>query len=543
MRPFLAGSALALVLAATGAAGAPAPSYSPVDPQMLNRIADAGFNHGQIVQTIEYLSDQIGGRMTNSPAMRKAEAWTQAKYGEWGLQNVHKEGFEFGRGWWIESSHVRMTSPRPIELRAIPLAWSPATNGPVSGPVIVAPIRTEADFARWRGKLKGRIVLTSAPTAPRDDTSPPFSRLTDADLLRLDAYQEPSYDPEAMARRRAQAGFAMKLDSFLASEGALARATMSRSEGRIVHGEGSGFRAGQTPQVPAVELGAEDYRRLARLAKVGEVTVEVDNKVHYDDSDSKAYNIIADIPGADARASYVMAGAHLDSWVAGDGAADNGAGAAVVMEAARILASLHVRPKRAIRFALWAGEEEGLLGSFAYVDQHLARRPANEATARFGPYSSGDFYPIAPLPGFAEMNGYFNIDNGSGKVRGIYTEGNFAVAPIFREWLAPFASLGASTVVARPTGSTDHVFMVRLGLPAFQFIQDPLDYESRVHHSDLDTFDHLRTDDMRQAAVVLAAMLLDAANSDAPLPRNVMPTAPEGTDPFRAEDPAQPGRR
>jgi Zn-dependent M28 family amino/carboxypeptidase len=212
------------------------------------------------------------------------------------------------------------------------------------------------------------------------------------------------------------------------------------------------------------------------------------------------------------------------------------------MEAARILASLHVRPKRTIRFALWAGEEEGLLGSYAYVDAHLARRPQNALATHYGPYYGGETFPITPQPGFGDLAGYFNIDNGSGKIRGIYTEGNFAVAPIFRQWLAPFASLGAANVVARPTGSTDHVFMVRLGLPAFQFIQDPLDYESRVHHSDLDTFDHLRIDDMRQAAVVMAAMLLDAADADAPLPRNVMPTEPRATDPYRGEEAQGPGR-
>jgi hypothetical protein len=543
MRPLLATSVLALMLAATAAPAASPPTYAPVDPQMLNRIADEGFNHGQISQTIEYLSDRIGGRMTNSPAMRKAESWTAAKFAEWGLQNVHKEGFDFGRGWWIESSQVRMVAPRPLELRAIPIAWSPPTDGPVTAPIVIAPIRSEADFAKWRGKLKGKIVLTSAPTPPRDDTNPPFVRLSDADIAKLDTYREPEFDPEAQARLGDRAAFAGKLDAFLAAEGAVARASMSRNDGRILHGEGSGFRPGETPKVPAVELGAEDYRRLARLAKDGEVTVEIDNRVHYDDSDPKAYNVIADIPGTDPKAGYVMAGAHLDSWVAGDGAADNGAGSAVVMEAARILSSLHVRPKRTIRFALWAGEEEGLLGSYAYVDSHLARRPQNALATRFGPYYGGETFPITPRPGFGDLAAYFNIDNGSGKIRGIYTEGNFAVAPIFRQWLAPFASLGADNVVARPTGSTDHVFMVRLGLPAFQFIQDPLDYESRVHHSDLDTFDHLRIDDMRQAAVVMAAMLLDAADADAPLPRNVVPTQPQATDPYHGEEAPAPGRR
>ncbi len=227
--------------------------------------------------------------------------------------------------------------------------------------------------------------------------------------------------------------------------------------------------------------------------------------------------------------------------MAGDGAADNGAGTAVVMEAARILAGLGVKPRRTIRFALWAGEEEGLLGSGAYVQEHLARRPmpTDPSLVDLPIFFSLDTFPIQALPGFTELAGYFNIDNGSGKIRGIYTEGNFSVVPVFREWLAPFASLGAAAVVAEPTDATDHVFFSRIGLPAFQFIQDPLDYESRVHHSDLDTFDHLRMEDLRQAAVVLATVLMDAANSDKPLSRKVLPTQPGVTDPFHYPDPSK----
>jgi Zn-dependent M28 family amino/carboxypeptidase len=211
------------------------------------------------------------------------------------------------------------------------------------------------------------------------------------------------------------------------------------------------------------------------------------------------------------------------------------------MEAARILASLGVHPKRTIRFALWAGEEEGLLGSAAYVEKHLAHRPlpTDPGEADLPPYFLGDMYPVQTLPGFADLAAYFNIDNGSGKIRGIYAEGNFAVVPIFREWLMPFSSLGASSVVAEPTGGTDHVFLSRLGLPAFEFIQDPLDYETRVHHTDLDTFDHLRPLDLRQASVVLATVLMAAANSDKPLPRKVLPTQPAPTDPFAYPDPSK----
>jgi hypothetical protein len=434
-----------------------------------------------------------------------------------------------------------MTVPRPLELRGIPIAWTPATNGVLNASVIVAPMISDKDFADWKGKLSGKIVLVTWPGPPKDETETPFQRLSDADIAKLDKYQQPIFDPEARQKRIERYRFRTKLDTFLAEEGAVAWIQMSRSEGRVVHGEGYNYRVGKTPKLPGLEIGAEDYRRLARLAKAGDVKLDIDSRVHFEDADHNAYNILADIPGRDPKAGYVMAGAHLDSWVAGDGAADNGAGTVVVMEAARILAGMGVQPKRTIRFALWAGEEEGLLGSGAYVEKHLARRPpaSDPALADLPPYFSQDYFPVQTLPGFADMIAYFNIDNGSGKIRGIYTEGNVAVVPIFREWLSPFASLGAAAVVAEPTDATDHVFLSRLGLPAFQFIQDPLDYETRVHHTDLDTFDHLRPEDLRQAAVVLAGVLLDAANTDKPLPRKALPTQPRVTDPFHYPDPAK----
>lgn len=514
----------------------------PVDAVTLNRIADAGFNHGEVVDTAAYLADQIGGRLTNSPAMRTAEAWTQGKLKGWGLTNVHKEPFNFGRGWWIESSHVRLVSPRPMELRAIPIAWTPATNGPLAAPIIVAPIRTEKDFDAWRGKLAGKIVLASWPEPPGDATEAPFARLNPTELAKMNWYSVPHFDPEPLQKRIERALLRGKLDAFLAKEGALAAAFMSRSDGRVVHGEGYGYQAGATLKLPAVELGVEDYRRLARLAKVGEVRLEIDSNVHFEDGDHNGYNIFADLPGKDSRSSYVMAGAHLDSWVAGDGAADNGAGSAIVMEAARILASLGVQPKRTIRFALWAGEEQGLLGSGAYIAQHFATRPvsADPAVAMLGPGFAIENYPVKTLSGYKDLAGYFNVDNGSGRFRGIYAEGNLAVVPIFREWFAPFESLGAVSVVAEPTGYTDHELMSRIGLPAFQFIQDPLDYESRVHHTDLDTFDHLREDDLRQASVILATILLDAANFEIPLPGKPVPTQPRLSDPFHYPEPSKP---
>jgi hypothetical protein len=514
---------------------------APVDLSTANRIADAAFNHGEVVDTAEYLADQIGGRMTNSPAMRTAEKWTQEKFIAWGLKDVHAEPYDFGRGWWIESSHVTLLAPRHIDLRAIPIAWTPPTNGPVTAAVIVAPMKTVKDFAEWKGKLAGKIVLVTWPAPPKDDTDPPFQRLTDSDLAKLDKYQEPEFDPEEKQKMIDRFDFSNKRDAFLAAEGATAWLQMSRTEGRLLHGEGYSFHTGKTPKLPGFELGAEDYRRLARLAKIGDVRVEIDSHVHFEDADHNANNILADIRGKDAKAGYVMAGAHLDSWVAGDGAADNGAGVAVVMEAARILASVGIQPKRTIRFALWSGEEQGLWGSAAYVQQHLAQRPppTDPTVADLGPYFGPETFPIHPLPGFTDLVAYFNLDNGSGKIRGIYTEGNLAVVPLFKEWLAPFVSMGVTSVVAKPTGATDHVFLARLGLPAFQFIQDPLDYGTRVHHTDVDTFDHLRPEDLRQAAIVLATVLLDAADSESPLPRNVLPTQPKLTDPFHYPDPAK----
>jgi hypothetical protein len=526
-----------LLFAAAALAVTAAPVFAQsVDRAAVNRIIDEGTNHSQVMRTAQHLTDVIGPRLTNSPAMRKAEDWTQQRFRDWGLKNVHKEGFDFGRGWWIERSEVWMTTPRPIELTAIPIAWSPPTNGTITAPVIVAPMKEADDLDQWRGKLAGKIVLVTRPDEGSEPDRAPFRRLSDEDIAKLDDFEQPSYDPEAADRRMKRAQFAQQLDAFLKAEGALAYATMSSRDGKLIHGTGYLYGVDETQAMPGFEIAAEDYRRLARLAKIGPApVVSMTSIVHFDDSDPKAYNIIAEIPGTDPDAGYVMAGAHLDSWVAGDGAADNAAGSAMIMEAARILADMGVRPKRTIRFALWSGEEQGLLGSLAYVEQHLAKRgdpnvPEKEGLARF--FGWQQRWPIRPLEGYDDLAAYFNIDNGSGKLRGLYAEGNPAVVPIFREWLAPFASMGADHVVMNRTGGTDHVFMQAIGIPDFQFIQDPLDYGSQVHHTNIDTFDHLKAEDMRQGSIVLASLLLSAANADKALPRPPMPTEPVVTDPF-----------
>lgn len=531
MRAILLAATAALVVAVA----VPVLAQS-VDRSAVARIIDEGINHSEVVPTAAYLADVIGPRLTNSPGMRRAEEWTQSRFKAWGLVNVHKEGFDFGRGWWIERSSVRMIAPRPIQLTAIPIAWTPATNGPLTAPVIVAPISKLADFDKWKGKLAGKIVMITLPDTGSEPRTAPFQRYSGEDIAGLDRFQQPRYDPEAADRRVRRLDFAKKLDAFLKSEGALGWAQQARTDGKLVHGEGYLFGKGDTPALPGVEIAAEDYRRLARLAKAGmNPTIEIDSLVHFEDGDAQAYNIIAEIPGSDPKAGYVMAGAHLDSWVAGDGAADNGAGSAMIMEAARIIAATGIKPRRTIRFALWAGEEQGLLGSLAYIEQHLATRgspsdPKQTGLARF--FGWGNRWPINPKPGYGDLAAYFNIDNGSGKLRGIYAENNTAVVPIFREWLSPFASMGATSVVIQKTGGTDHVFMQAIGLPGFQFVQDPLDYDARVHHTSIDTFDHLKGDDMRQASTILASFLVNAANAEKPLPRSGVPTKPAVTDPY-----------
>ncbi len=523
-----------LALAAT----MPALASDAPDAAITARIIDTGIHHGEVMETVQYLTDRIGGRMTNSPQMRAAESWTQGRFKAWGLTNVHLEAFDFGRGWSIDKATVRMTAPRVLPLRVIPVAWTPGTPGTVTAPIIVAPMRRDRDFDEWRGKLRGRIVLVSQPGMSGEPKEPAFQRLSSEEIAKLDSFDLPKENAEAAEKDYRSSGFAKRLDAFLKAEGALVWVSRSYRDGGLVSGEGYGYHMNDKRAVPGVQMAAEDYRRLARLAKGdAPVTIEVDTQVSFHEADTRANNVIADIAGSNPKAGYVMAGAHLDSWVAADGAADNGAGSAVVMEAARIIASLGVKPKRTIRFALWAGEEQALLGSQAYIEKHLATRPpADPAKAALS--DSAEYYlwsrqwPLTLRPGHADLKAYFNLDNGSGKIRGIYTEGNTGVEGIFSSWLSPFNAMGASAVVASKTQGTDHVFMQAVGIPAYQFIQDPLDYDSRVHHSDIDTYDHLRADDLRQAAVIMASFLWNAANTDTPLPRGPVPTKPRETDPF-----------
>ncbi len=502
---------------------------------VVNRIIDEGFNRSELAETAAYLTDQIGGRLTNSPQMRAAEQWTQTQLRAWGLANVRADGFPFGRGWSIDSASARLVAPRIKQYRTIPIAWTPGTNGAIRAPIVVAPLAEDGDFDEWRGKLRGRIVLITRPDGGSEPDEAPFQRYSGEDLAELNEYRQPrELPPEDFERRVRSDGFKARLDAFLADEGALAWVQQSRRDGGLLHGQGYLYRVGETPRLPGFELAAEDYRQLARLAKANaNPELELASVVHFHDDDHNAYNILADLPGRET--GFVLAGANLDSWVCADGAQDNAAGSAVVMEAARILRALDLTPRRTIRFGLWSGEEQGLYGSIAYAERYLAARGAlaDPDDAALPPYLTWSRrWPIEPKREHAALSAYFNIDNGSGKVRGIYTEGNVAVVPIFREWLAPFASMGATAVVTPPTTGTDHVPLQQIGIPAFQFVQDPLDYRSRIHHTNVDSYDHLKLDDLRQAAVILASLLWSAAEREEPLPRMPLPTQAELTDPF-----------
>ncbi|WP_129782115.1 M28 family peptidase [Peristeroidobacter soli] len=510
------------------------------DLATINRIADEGFNRSELPLTAAYLTDRIGGRLTNSPQMREAERWTQQQYRAWGLKNVRTEGFEFGRGWSIERSSVRLLKPRIATYNAIPVAWTAPTNGAITATIVVAPMTKVADFEKWRGKLKGQIVLVTQPDTGGEPLVAPFVRLSRDDIGRYDTYKQPVVSMEEELEKRLERGrFEARRDEFLAAEGALAWVRKSYREGGLVHGEGYQHRRGQSPKLPGFELAAEHYRQLARLAKTDAVpTLELISEVRYHDEDSNAYNVFADLPGRDAKAGYVMAGAHLDSWIASDGAQDNAAGSAVVMEAARILTRLGLKPKRTIRFALWNGEEQGLYGSFNYTERHLVSRPplTDPARAALPAYSTWNLrWPVTPGPDYNALAAYFNLDNGSGKIRGIFAEGNIAATPILKTWLAPFASMGADSVVAMTTSGTDHVPMSAVGIPGFQFVQDPLDYSSRIHHTSIDSYDHLRMEDLKQAAVIMASMLWMSAERDQPLPKRPLPSKPLQTDPFEYE--------
>jgi carboxypeptidase Q len=497
-----------------------------LDLETLTRIRDEGFNHSQVMDTASYLCDVIGPRLTGSPAYQKAHEWTRQQLEQWGLKDAHLESWDFGRPWSLEYCSVRMTQPYASPLIALPNAWAPGTEGPVKAKVVKAKLESEKDLETFKGKLAGAIVFVGDPPELKVHETPDLNRYSPEKLEELSEFRIPSdrrrgpAEPEEFAKRRK---FGQALNKFLADEKVVAVvAPAGADEGtlRLMRGAG-GQRTGEALPVPSILLAAEHYNRIARiLDKKIDVEMEIDVRVNFPEEEVKGQNTIAEIPGADLKDQVVLVGAHLDSWHGGTGATDDAAGVAVAMEAMRILNALEVKPRRTIRIGLWGGEEAGFLGSRDYVQKRLASRPEptdpeQKALPEFMRKERG---PLEIKPDHANFCAYFNLDNGTGKIRGIYAQGNAAVAPIFEEWIRPVADLGVKTVTMRSTGGTDHQPFDSVGLPGFQFIQDQVEY-ARTWHTNMDVYDRLQREDLVQASVVMAWFAYNAAMRDELLPR------------------------
>lgn len=508
------------------------------DLQMQTRIRQEGFRNSKIMETASGLMDFIGPRLTGSPNMKRASEWTRDKLTEFGLSNAHLETWgPFPKGWSYDSCTLRMVSPDIAELWALPRAWTPSTNGVVRGVPVKLKLETKEDLDKNKGKIAGKFLLLGDVPEMKPHDALQYRRYDDKmldDLERYDIPSRPRFTPEEARRRRE---FGRALTAFLAEEKPLAVITPGGGDYGNFHVQGAGsYRENDQFPVPSVVLSDEQYNRLARLLdQKKEPELELEVKARYYDN-PEVDNTVAEIPGTDKKGEVVMLGGHLDSWHGGTGATDNGAGTVVAMEAVRILKAIGVPPKRTIRIALWSGEEQGLLGSRAYVAQHFASRPEPTGAERDVPdYMRQPSGPLTIKPEHAKLAAYFNLDNGTGKIRGIYTQENAAVVPIFEAWLAPLKDLGATTVTMRTTGGTDHLSFDAVGLPGFQFIQDEVEYGQRTHHTNYDVYERLQRDDLMQAAVVMATFVWEAANRPEMLPRKPMPPErPAGARPQAA---------
>ena len=502
-------------------------SQEKVDLETISRIRYEGFRNSKVMELASGLMDSIGERLTGSPNMKRANEWTRDQLTAMGLSNAHLESWgPFGRGWANQYVNARMTSPDIVPLIAYAKAWTPGTNGVVTGKCIRVTIEKKEDFEKYRGKLAGMIVIAGPDAEVKPITELPYKRLTDDDLAKTSEYEIPGERPpfrmSEIARRRQ---FQKDLNQFYADEKVLAVIDHSRGTsggGTVFVQSGGSYKPGETTTIPQLTMASEHWSRIARLLQQKkDVTLELNVTNTFYDDDLMQYDTIAEIPGADKKDEIVMLGAHLDSWHAGTGATDNGAGTIVMMEAVRILKALDIKPRRTIRIGLWSGEEEGLLGSQGYVEQHFGSRPRMEDpnmkdTPTLLRREAG---PVTVKPEQAKISAYFNVDNGTGKIRGVYLQENEAVAPIFEAWMRPFKDLGMTTLTMRNTGGTDHLSFDAVGIPGFQFLQDPIEYETRTHHSNMDVYDRLQPEDLKQISVIVASFVYDAAMRDQMLPR------------------------
>jgi hypothetical protein len=503
---------MVLALMLSGALTLAQTSTETVDLPALQKIKDEGLNRSQVMDIAWWLTDRYGPRLTNSPQMRAAADWTTKKMTEWGLANVAQEpwGSPFGRGWSNSRTVVHVIKPEPWPVLAYAKAWTPGTNGAVTADAILAPITTDADLDKYKGQLKGKVVLLQAPRDVKLLWEAQATRFTDKEL------DEMAMQPMPRSGNRgnftAARAFQAKRNAFLLAEGVVAVLEPGAGmgdNGSVLVSQG-GSRDAKDPPVPAqLAVATEHYNRIARLLEHNQpVSIEVDVRNAFT-TDTSMFNIIGEIPGTDKADEVVMIGAHFDSWHSGTGATDNAAGSAVMLEAMRILKASGLKMRRTVRIALWTGEEEGLIGSRDYVKAHF-----------------GDPATMQLKPEQAKLAGYFNMDNGTGAYRGVYLQGNEAVAPIFRQWIAAFNNMGVTHLTIRNTGGTDHLSYDAVGLPGFQFIQDSVQYETRTHHTNMDLYDQLVPEDLMKNAVITAAFVYQTANREQMLPRKALPKPP-----------------
>jgi hypothetical protein len=525
---------------------AQAPSET-LDLAMIAKIRDLGMNRSEVMDHISWLSDVFGPRLTGGPGIMQASEWALETFKNWELVNPHREPFEFGKGWALARFSAHMIEPQVQPLIGFPGSWSAGTNGTVTADVVRVQIQGEADIEKLRGLLGGKIVLTQPAREVRMLEGPIILRMTEKD------FEEAKTIPPARGRGGAGRGgrseeeqtggaagggrggatsLQQKIQQFFKSEGVVAIFTrgsdsdmsaggsdlswrQQRPDGGTIFPGGGGSRGADAGTgVPTVTLAVEHYNRMIRILEKGlPVKVELNLQTKFfDENTPNGFNVIADFPGTDPvlKDEIVLLGAHFDSVAASTGATDNATGCAAVMEAVRILKEVGVKPRRTIRIGLWGGEEQGLMGSRAYVRDHF-----------------GDVATMTLKPEHEKLSVYFNSDNGTGRVRGIWTQGNSGAEAVFRQWMEPLKDLGVFAIGPRSVGSTDHASFDAIGLPAFQFMVDRLEYNSRTHHSNMDTFDRVQRDDMVQQATVMAVFAYNAAMRNEKLPRKPLP-APSG---------------
>lgn len=506
-------------------------SYEPVDTATISKIKQEGLQRSKLMNNLSILTDVYGPRLTLSPNFRKAAEYAKATLEGYGLQNVQIDywGEEFGRGWELKKFTLQTLEPMTTPIIAYPKAWTHGIKGTVTADAVYLDVKTEADLAKYKGRLKDKIVLFSAPVAVKPGFTADARRFNDSTLLAMSNAGAPLEGGQGGfggLNRAAQQLTYAKWD-FCMKEGAIAVFEPSPSarleDGTLLVGAATIPYPPDVPQasraraqhanapktLPQVVVSDEHYNRMVRQIQQGSnVKLELSLETEFTAA-AQGFNVMGEIPGSDLKDEVVMIGAHLDSWHAGTGATDNGAGSAVMMEAMRILKQVGTQPRRTIRVALWGGEEQGLLGSRSYVKRTLGERLDKAA-----PYDS-----IVLKPAAQKLSCYFNMDNGTGKYRGVYLQGNESVRNIFRAWLQPFEKMGTSTLTLRNTGSTDHVPFDAIGIPGFQFIQDPIEYSTRTHHTNMDVFDKVLEADLKHNAVVTAAFAWSAANRPGLLPR------------------------